>query len=698
MSIFNDESTTIRYWCHGLWRTILNALPLSEIELKGFEWVPSANIEKGSLTQRERSIWIAPVVAFNSTLQQYWIPLWIPAKIQADELLYNSEQLPWIAPSQFDPLNDFSPLSEPLHCFDDWLRYECLDSDGKINWKNWHEAYSACIELLNKLSDGEWSNRLNAAAYAKIDQSLIIDEEKLLNLMQGTAAAPSLLLTHYAEEADIEPKPQLEPSHLGLNAQTACTHALILEKGELLAIKTPMGSNIESFLGSILTAKMTRATLDEKSTPSIFLLTPRSQFANWQWPDNFSSQSAFIAKQALYQEKEGRDFSEPGSLEAHLAHLQQQDEDHEKELIKLMALQQQKAKRSLKSLWITLFSRKKIQQAKMQLSDKIRQCKVLRTKIHQNLVELVELINLKNKIARSSPPEKNDQQMVQPVWKEWYLFKCDPTQMHPWQSVQNREEIAHLLIIDSAHRLLPQQVAPFLNKAERALFLGDNKEILPQIVLSAVQEEWELKLHQYQEETYSEQLQCKGMLTGSGNAFAVAMANSSYQKSLAPGLFAVDLSLIEHETAQGLQCKMFPILGKSERAGNAFYNEIEAQQITSWLQNGPLCHALNEVAIVTLFAPQRTRIEQCLKDLGLDCPVYTVYHLPYRQFPYLIFSSVYVLGDNRPFLFDQGEQLLYSLKSRVTNTLWICGDSRIFDPKMHSPSGNLAKLLEVEAD
>jgi hypothetical protein len=233
-------------------------------------------------------------------------------------------------------------------------------------------------------------------------------------------------------------------------------------------------------------------------------------------------------------------------------------------------------------------------------------------------------------------------------------------------------------------------VVPFLAKAKRALFLGDNQDISAFPVMSALPEEWDLKYHQLDDEELMEQLQYKGMLAGTGNAFSVALANSAYQKFSDHGMFLADLSLSTNATLPKLHALNEP--GESKSAGNALINEQEATKIAAWLKRD-LSNELSQTAIVTPFIAQKELMLAKLKAQNIDCEVLTFCEVTEKQWSNIDFSPVYTQKDQRPFIFDQGEQLLYSITVRALHHLWVVGDLSIFDPKMHSPSGNLAKLL-----
>ncbi|HRE31400.1 MAG TPA: hypothetical protein PLD88_05435, partial [Candidatus Berkiella sp.] len=121
-------------------------------------------------------------------------------------------------------------------------------------------------------------------------------------------------------------------------------------------------------------------------------------------------------------------------------------------------------------------------------------------------------------------------------------------------------------------------------------------------------------------------------------------------------------------------------------------NEHEAIAIVDCLLTGTLQQS--EVQIFTATVAQQQLILQKLHHTGLNYPVYSLRDIVSLQTDYVIFSPVYTSGTPRPFLFDRGEQHFYRMIARARKGFWFIGDQRIFDPKTHSPSGQIAKYLE----
>lgn len=119
----------VRYWLYGRFYQQLAAMQLSPV---------------GAQVPPECVDWIAPFVYGKGS--QTIIPLWLP-----------TSGLPYIAPTLFDPLGPYPILTEPLHVFDQWLRFEWTETTG-------HQSEA----LLDQLSEGQWQQRLDDLGFKLI--------------------------------------------------------------------------------------------------------------------------------------------------------------------------------------------------------------------------------------------------------------------------------------------------------------------------------------------------------------------------------------------------------------------------------------------------------------------------------------------------------------------------------------------------
>jgi hypothetical protein len=729
-----SSATILQYWHHNLWRSSLNKLFIPKQDNFQFIEINDVIFQQSSSEQ-----WVAPFVGKKENEEVYWIPFWIPC---------SSNQLPWMAPAHFEALIGQSPFSEQLHAFDDWCRFEWLTEEGSLIFDDWAKALKACKSLFDKLSDNQWQERLKALGFSLIDKAVVIN-------VFPNQSNQTKLLKAYASYEECETSSELGGSELIEKAKTLCghisaaqalteqelksaVHALNLEEGQLLAIKAPIGSNKEKWLSTVLASMVVNAALKNQNIASIYAVK-KCGIYQYQVQAKLSEQNHTLQEiygtflqglkiavelSNLQESIEENDIDIDETQET-IIFLQQQDEEFEHQLGQLLKLQSEFIKKTTRrSFWSWLLPQPKLNTQDLKyfthglgeenlinqesiskfIIDKMRHLKVQRTKIHQQLVENVEITAsvrgtkerwltwLKENVSASYQSHNiiSDVAYVQAHFGE-KLYALVVTTMGTWQKVEQIKQ-GDLLIIEDANRLLPQEIVPMLAEVKTAIFLGDNQDISACASMSAMPEEWDLKAHGLEDEECIEQLQYKGMLASTGNAFSVALANCAYQQLLEHGIYSANLSLSEH-TVHELQYHTIQATGFCEHKGNALINLGEATAIVKWMISGPLSKALNETVIVTLFPLQKEIILQQLQAHGLACEVMTCYELPNRQWLNVVFSPVYTQKDSRPFIFDQGEHLLYSIIARAINNLWIIGDLGIFDSKMHSPSGHLAKRL-----
>lgn len=777
----------VQYWQEGLWRSQLNHLFIKKS--------PDFHlIDKNSLidetplpifARQDEIIWIAPIVGYREQDNTYWVPLWIPASFQAGKLSLTSKELPWLVPAQCDPLLGQSLLIEPIHCFDDWLRFEWLNAENTLAFENWSQALEACLALLDELSGDCWQVHLVCMGITLLDQLFILPS---VNKLSSRIEEISPLLNAYAEIEDILPQNQFNlmqlyesakllqgqfpgQTPLSLDEFKTAAHTISLAQGELIAVKSSQSDAKLKVVTTVVASWLVNTILNQKPFPSLYLLAPLYCRGIWAFPTIKRIEDEVKVLQTDYQEYiKGLDlgiahltlqenesialdeFEEIDSLDAQIEDLQQQDERYEQQFIALAKAYEKWQQKTKKSIWDTLFLRsKKLTQqehqtlisllgqeitpstdVKKRFVERMREITVQRTKNHQVLVELVEqrgaqkgaltrwLTWLSEKTQKSIENQTVDNQLcivqsimgqslfklafslqekvplpmpVQSVYPGWGLYKFDADKGQ-WCACEQIETAAQWLIIDQANTLLPQQVAPFLAKAQRALFWGDNQDLIALPSMSAVPEEWALQKYALSDEEIVEQLHYKGMLLGTGNAFSVALINSTYHQWFDESLTSSAFSLNTQNEDQKLQYHGVMVEGQSEQKANMLINKPEAIAIVSWINEH--LSSTNDTVIVTPFQAQKEILLHLLQAEKLTCEVFTFYELADKHWQNIIFSPVYTHQDKRPFLFDQGDHLFYSMVKRAIDHLWIIGDLKIFDPKTHSPSGHIAKKLFKE--
>ncbi|MBI2790439.1 MAG: hypothetical protein HYX61_00660 [Gammaproteobacteria bacterium] len=728
-----SSAAILTYWHHNLWRSALNKLSIPK--QYNFQFINSKEV---SFPQSSSNQWVAPFVGKKENEEEYWIPLWIPC---------SDNQLPWMPPIHFEALLGQSPFSEQLHSFDDWCRFEWLTEENTLAFDTWAKVLKSCKKLLDNLSDKTWQERIKELGFTLLDQVIVIEQKP-------EKCQQTKLLESYASYDESECKPQLTNSELYENTKLLCgqlsgvrpltgqelisaVHALLLAEGELIAIKAPIGSDKEKWLSTVLASFEVNAALKNQTIPSIVSFN-QSELYKYHFEVNIDQGNSLQACYDIYlqglklaselsilQETIEEDDIDIDETQSDILDLQLQDEEYEEQLGALQSLQAEFIKKTTRrSFWSWFLPSPKLNIQDLQyftqalgeenlidkesvgrlIIEKMRYLKVKRTKIHQELVESVEMTArvkgikerwvtwLKDNTAAGYQSQDllSDIAHLQSHFGQ-KLYALIATKPGFWQKTDKILD-ADLLIVDNANRLLPQEILPLLGDVKRAIFLGDNQDITAFAVMSAMPEEWDLKAYGFDDEECIEQLQYKGMLASTGNAFSVALSNSSYQQLLEHGINSANLSLSENDH-QPLHYHCLQVGGASEPKGNALINQDEATAIVNWLVTGPLITALHNTLIVTPFPSQKELIEQQLQAKSLTCDVMTCCELPDKQWQNVVFSPVYTSKDQRPFIFDQGDHLLYAIITRAKNNLWIVGDLGIFDSKMHSPSGNLAKRL-----
>lgn len=749
MSMLNSKhltQTLVRYWQEGLWQTIYNLQPLQASQLVIAWQCPRQDIMHGVLsielaTTEPVAVWVAPLVFCKQGLTpEYWIPLWLPAELYQQQLrLRTDSALPWVPANQFDASLQ-GPFTAERSVVDDWLRFDYLTPDNQVVFSNWSDYLNGCIEALDTFSEQPWQETLAKRGFQLSDTSYVWQATALID---DTEPLLSSLLEQYCNLSEVEKNASVDEENSFAQAASLCgvmSETLVTEESyhailqilarqtePLLAIQASIGSDKLACLSALVASTMVQKLLAKQALPKIALLTPQTgQYAKLTSALNSSKTPvSFEALQQTYAEYE-QALAMLNTLlmeeqnESLLVDLQQEDESLEKILQDLFAKQEAlKPKSRFKRCLSFFYQDKKKVAAMLSLSEQIRQCKIKRTKIHQAIVRVVELINERSKVEKAwqawsqkmMPGVLASRQSMQfAISHKLFNMALAYWQQHEpttqWFTINpNAVQAYDLLIIDSAHRYLPQQIAPYLTQAKRAIFMGDNQEYEAMPAISSIAEERALAKHQLQDEDIIEQMHYKGMLQSIGNAFQVALANSNVISCQLPSRIlyhpAINQVLrINKKTLQvtekfnegdGLHLLDKP--GNCEKQGNEFVNELQAAAIVDWLLQGPLRARLADIQIMTPFNLQQQVLLAKLQAAGIACPVYDFQNLPSRVCDYVIFSPVMTLGMQRPFLFDRGEQHFYRMMVRASRGFWIVGDKRIFDPKTHSPSGQIAKHL-----
>lgn len=844
-NISQDALKILNLWQDSLWQNLANELPLSEAMLSRFCSVQSTLISDGKIELPfcpEAKIWIAPLVYEHSTKpKHYWIPIWIPALIQAGSLAPNFEESPWIPASQCDLLTDNFILPQSLYQLEEYLRFEWEEIASTI--KDWQEYYSTCLGFLDIVAEGMWQERMKAKGYLLTAKAYVADISTLRTMFpfmesyqqQLEKGELSEAIKTYAQIED----PYVESEEKALLASAFCgrytSFAPFLEseyqaittilgsQDSLFAVGAPVGVNKEKVIAALLASTMVSKTVLLKQKPNIYRLARSIETRRYAL-DPFSAQvlypkdnveeqnnivqSCHALREGLafdreqlshtlyhqlqlqyenfvtglnllentFKERIGSIFEKEGCPKQYLEALQQEDETYEMEFAELLALQEAMGRKKPESFFSRLFSRRnaekngsEIQKANgirqyktlEEIGDRIRQVKVIRAKIHLQLVTVADKMATSTHgkvwqqwleenqfdIPKSIYKEEDLRAYIQnafseklwqlaiyywlaseplhsleeethlsPLYQDFTLFKWDTQPFLGWHPVKTLEKEVALLLIEESNRLYPQHVAPLLANVNKAVLFGDEKDIGPLIATTLSQQEQAILRFGLDDEDIKEQLHYKGMMISAGNAFITGQRNSRIEEEqFEPTLilkeresvcsyfeeylyflnYKKDLCIFKQEKVNNCGFYALDIRGKCEYQLEGCVNMMEAQAVIEWLRTGPYATKTKEVLIVTPFVTQKRILISLLHSHQINCEVSTFYNLKDKLWQTIVFCPVLTQENPRPFAFDQGDNWIYSLIIRAKEALWVIGDLRILDPKMHSPSGCLAKVIHV---
>ena len=293
-----------------------------------------------------------------------------------------------------------------------------------------------------------------------------------------------------------------------------------------------------------------------------------------------------------------------------------------------------------------------------------------------------------------------------------------------------------LLIIDEAGQVTPEVSIPVFSLAQKAIVVGDLKQIEPiwsiplKIDLGNLANE-NIVTNPIQSEYLNE----IGFLASSGSIMKMAQNACEFETQLVSEK-ENGLLLLEHrrcndeiigfcnELAYGGILKpmkgkahkdqIFPsmmayhIEGLSERKFNSRCNLNEVNSIISWLnknkdaiQNAYNVETVESVlGIITPFTSQKTELSKALTNSGFkvnDIKLGTVHALQGAERNIVLFSSVYSNEDEGTLFFDKDNKpnMLNVAVSRARDSFILFGDTRIFDETKDTPSGILKKHLNM---
>ena len=293
-----------------------------------------------------------------------------------------------------------------------------------------------------------------------------------------------------------------------------------------------------------------------------------------------------------------------------------------------------------------------------------------------------------------------------------------------------------LLIIDEAGQVTPEVSIPIFSLAQKAIVVGDLKQIEP-IWSIPPKIDYGNLINQNIIKDYSqnEYLNNIGFLASSGSIMKMAQNACEYQTPLVTKK-ENGLLLLEHRRCNdeiigfcnelaydGILKPMkgkahkdqlfasmmaYHVDGFSERKFNSRHNSNEVKAIILWLnthkqdiQKAYNVDSIESVlGIITPFASQKTELSKALIESGFKVnkiKLGTVHALQGAERNIVLFSSVYSNKDEGVLFFDRDNKpnMLNVAVSRARDSFILFGDTKIFDETKNIPSGILKKHLNM---
>lgn len=715
-----EIASVIKYWEAGSYYRQPNnqtLLPISREEAK------TGNVLLELPTAGVYQLWVAPFVFFNHA-QSFYVPLLLPACYKQGKLeLSDPPLLPWVD----------TAVSLAEQDFIDWCLNSFFDENQTCLFTQWEDFYEASYALLNQTVD--WQALLESKGWKLLPQSAYFWQlpvskrfSPLLMRYATIETLPPIGLKEMMENTHLFCGENPEKPFLSRNDYETVIQALMLPKENCLTIETPWGANKEAVIDAIASSKLIYAAVQGYPLPEIYLLAPTKENRNISCQpcvidalidlyQNMLSGLHLVEKMLIAKEKEEY-------LDEEIAFLQSQDEKAEKRLGIILQAQQKavKNKKTIKQKWQQWFRKKACP-----FDAAIRKVNLKRAKNHQVLLELIEQKAIYKQaeeywkewcqIQGITDPSKAQQIMATKMfstvgggWKKIQHFSHLGFSLYQWKTELKSSRGERLLIVEEAHRLSAVNMLPFLQKMDHAIFMGDPQEYFRGRHLDPITDQQLLLAHELFNEDFYDDLHYKGMLLSTGNAWQIAFCNRAYEKPCLlndveprhPSLIAYCNTFHEGKLiSQPLEEKnpgeeglrFLPVKSHSHPQNNQRVNPIEAKVIYDNLLAFGNKFSSETLIIVALYQAQVLLLQRVLRSTYPEIKIYTYDKLPDRCWDTIIFSTVLTSRDPRPYLFDRNDTFFYSLAVRARRGLWIVGDEALYDPKMHSPSGKLAKFF-----
>jgi len=533
------------------------------------------------------TVWLVPQVWVHRTNpQHYWIPLWIPAISHQGQCQQHPSHQPYIPLSMFEPLSANCLMTHALHEFEAFLAYDfaayptweayyqaCHRLLDDFSQQTWAEKLKAKGYLLTDKTFWVEESRLKRWLPMMQDYTPELNGFTGASLLEDYARLEDLFEESASAALPTAPMLGRYPNHQGLTAEAyQAIKALDGQRG-MMTLSAPVGTAKATVMAAIVASLVVRETVLSDKIPYIYRLAPyQSDFsstiqpfsaANFYPKGDKKAQAALVIQcQALrnqqladksalvkalkheldlqyenyitgldllnkyIQERSQFDWGKDGDCQYAIQTLQKEDARLEEAFNQLLAQKATLEQQQSESLISKLFTRgNKTADQLAKIAEQVRQHKVKRTKIHQQLVRVTEEMHNATQAKLWQQWLKDNElclpeglfehaaisetienifseklwQLTQYYWLakqgnkgepqganladkflgHWQLCRWQVSPTPGWQPVNKIEKTANLLIIDEANGLLPQQLPPLLCQAKTVLLVGDEKDMPP---------------------------------------------------------------------------------------------------------------------------------------------------------------------------------------------------------------------------
>ncbi|WP_350286917.1 DEAD/DEAH box helicase [uncultured Croceitalea sp.] len=296
-------------------------------------------------------------------------------------------------------------------------------------------------------------------------------------------------------------------------------------------------------------------------------------------------------------------------------------------------------------------------------------------------------------------------------------------------------ERVDILMVDEAGQTTPEVSVAIFALAKRAIVVGDIKQIEPIWNIASKIDEGNLTrnelLNEHNKQVELDTYETEGVLASNGSIMKLAQRASLYKEELPEkGLLLREHrrcynEIIEYCNILAYNGQLVPMKG-TKNTNSLFpaiqlinvesnstvknkdrFNVEEAKTIAQFLAANKQAIEQEtrstvelEVGIITPFVGQKRILKNALKQAGFNTnlmKIGTVHALQGAERSIIIFSSVYGEGDVGTMFFDRDNKpnMLNVAVSRAKDSFLIFGNEKVFDAQKNTPSGKLAKYLNL---